>query len=116
MGFIMSNWSIMVAMVCVVVLAVQRILEFLALPTEKKIAELKERLLEWVRKAEADLGGGTGKFKLAQVYDQFCDKYPELKKHFTLAQFEAFVDEALEQMEDAFANGRTKMNALKLGG
>lgn len=112
MGFIMSNWSIMVAMVCVVVLAVQRIIEFIALPTEKKIAELKARLLEWVRKAEADLGVGTGKFKLAQVYDVFCAEYPGLKKWLTQAEFEALVDETLEKMEDAFLNEKVKENAL----
>lgn len=112
--FVIENWGIIVAFICVVILAVQRIVEFIALPTDKKKSEIKARLLEWVRKAEADLGSGTGEFKLAQVYDVFCAQYPELKKWFTLEQFDSLVNDALDEMKKSFENENAKINALKL--
>lgn len=112
--FVIENWGIIVALICVVILAVQRIVAFIALPTDKKKAEIKARLLEWVRKAEAELGSGTGEFKLAQVYDKFCEQYPEIKKWFTLEQFDALVKDALAEMGKAFEDEKTKANALGL--
>lgn len=110
--FVVDNWAALVAFVCVIILAVQRILEFIALPTTKKKEEIKNRLLEWVREAEAELGSETGKFKLAQVYDKFCEQYPEIKKWFTLVEFNELVGDALKEMQEAFKNDRVKTNAL----
>lgn len=110
--FVVNNWTILVAFICVIIFAVQRIWGFIALPTEKKKQEIKNRLLEWVREAEADLGSETGKFKLAQVYDKFCEQYPEIKKWFTLGEFNKLVDAALKEMQEAFENDRVKANAL----
>lgn len=112
--YVINNWSIIFAAICVIIYMIQRIWNFIALPTASKKKELQERLLEWVRQAEAELGSGTGKFKLSQVYDKFCAQYPEMKRWFTLEQFESFVNEALKEMEKQFQNEKVKVNALSV--
>lgn len=114
MAYIVENWEVLLALICVVTVAAQKIWEFIGLPTEKKRAEIQSRLLEWVRRAEASLGGETGKFKLAQVYDLFCRQYPYVKKWFSLEQFDRMVQQALSEMETSFADGAVKENALHL--
>lgn len=113
---LIENWSVILAAICIVIVSVQKILAFISLPTEKQEQEIKARLLEWVRSAEEDLKSGTGKFKLAQVYDLFCQQYPQLKKWYSLEQFDKMVGEALEIMQKELDKSRAaKVNALKLG-
>ena len=80
MEFIIENWRIIVA----------------ALPA----AAVKEWLLWAVTEAEKDLGGGTGKLKLRQVYDLFVTRFPWLAKLVSFELFSDMVDEALEQMRE----------------
>lgn len=113
--FVIDNWSLITALICVIIMAVQQIIKFISLPTASKIKELKSRLLEWVRQAEADLGSETGKFKLSQVYDRFCQEYPYLKKWFTLEKFDKLVGDALQSMREELEKSKiARMNALKL--
>lgn len=112
MQFVVNNWALIVAFICVIIVAVQRITEFVALPTSKKMNEVKAILLEWVRSAESELGNKTGAFKLAQVYQKFCKAYPYLKKWFPIEKFDFLVKEALNAMEKSFNNETTKINAL----
>ncbi|MEG3006932.1 MAG: hypothetical protein RR806_05615 [Oscillospiraceae bacterium] len=111
---IVENSTLFVALLCVIIVMVQKIIEFIALPTTKKISEIKTILLEWVRESEADLKNGTGKFKLAQVYEKFCIQYPYLKKWYSLEKFEKLVDDALAEMSKEFDDEMIKINALKL--
>lgn len=111
--YIIDNWEIFLALICIVIVSIQKIWEFIGYPTEKKKEEIKNRLLEWVRSAEASLGSETGKFKLSQVYDLFCEKYPYVKKWFTLEEFDALVGSALEEMNKSFENPVVKENALQ---
>jgi len=116
MEYFVANWALILTFIFVVIYLGQKIVEFVSWPTEKKKRELKARLLEWTRKAEADLGSKTGAFKLSQVYNQFCGAYPYLKKWFPLEKFDELVKWALEEMEKSFANEVTKENALKSEG
>ena len=116
MQFVVDNWALIVAFICVIIVAVQKIAEFVSLPTSRKMNEVKAILLEWVRSAEAELGSKTGTFKLAQVYEKFCKAYPYLKKWFPIEKFDKLVKWALSEMEKSFANEVTKENALKLEG
>lgn len=100
LNFVVNNWSLLIALVCGIILAITKIIEFIALPTQKKISEVKRRLLSWVTNAEVDLGGGTGEIKLAEVYDTFCAEYPHLKKWISLEKFQDMVDESLEKMRE----------------
>lgn len=114
--FIIENWSVILAAICIIIVSVQKIIAFISMPTAKQETEIKARLLEWVRSAEEDLKSGTGKFKLAQVYDMFCQQYPALKKWYSLEQFDKMVGEALEVMQKELSKSHTaKTNALKLG-
>ena len=70
------------------------------LPTEAQLAKVKEWLLWAVTEAEKDLGGGTGKLKLRQVYDLFVTRFPWLAKLVSFELFSDMVDEALEQMRE----------------
>lgn len=113
-NFVVTNYTMIIALICVIIYMVQRIWEFISLPTASKKKELQKRLLEWVRASEEDLKNGTGRFKLAQVYDLFCKEYPELKKWFPIEKFEELVNVALEEMGNAFSNETTRSNALKI--
>lgn len=115
MQFVIDNWFLIVTFICVVIMAIQSIVQFVALPTESKKKEVEARLLDWVREAEAELGSGTGEFKLAKVYDKFCEAFPYLKKWYSIEQFNSLVKDALIEMEKALAKSEAaRENALQL--
>lgn len=100
MEFILENWPIIVAVIAVVAVAAVAVARFVGLPTEAQLAKVKEWLLWAVTEAEKDLGGGTGKLKLRQVYDLFVTRFPWLAKLVSFELFSDMVDEALEQMRE----------------
>lgn len=114
MTYITENWYLILSCIFVIIYIAQRIWEFIGYPTSKKKEEIRNRLLEIVRKCEAELGSGTGQFKLSKAYDMFCEQYPYVKKWFTYEQFDAMVQEALKKMEESFTNEKVKVNALAL--
>ena len=69
MEFIIENWPIIVAALAAAAVLTAAVVTFAGLPTEAQLAKVKEWLLWAVTEAEKDLGGGTGKLKLRQVYD-----------------------------------------------
>lgn len=114
MTYITENWYLILSCIFVIIYIAQRIWEFVGYPTSKKKEEIQHRLLEIVRKCEAELGSGTGQFKLSKAYDMFCEQYPYVKKWFTYEEFDALVKKALKEMEESFANEKVKANALNL--
>lgn len=100
MDFIMENWAVFVAALAVLAVAIIAIVRFAGLPTASQLAKVKEWLLWAVTEAEKDLGGGTGKLKLRQVYDLFVTRFPWLAKLVSFELFSDMVDEALEQMRE----------------
>lgn len=100
MEFIMENWPLMVGGLAVVIAAAVAVTRFLGLPTESQLAKVREWLLWAVTEAEKDLGGGTGKLKLRQVYDLFVTRFPWLAKLVSFELFSSMVDDALEEMRD----------------
>lgn len=100
MNFFVENWYIIVTFICTFILALSMIIKFIGYPTEKKIKEIKERLLAYVTEAELDLGNKTGALKLAKVYDQFCEAFPETKKWISFEKFSSLVDEVLPKMRE----------------
>lgn len=99
-----DNWYIIFTFICALILLVAKIIEFIGYPTKKKVAEIKNRLLAYVTQAEIELGGGTGQLKLAQVYDEFCLRYPYVKKWISLEKFNELVKEVLPTMRDLLEN------------
>ena len=100
MNFILENWPLLVAGLCVVGVAVFAVCNFAGLPTDAQLAKVREWLLWAVTEAEKDLGGGTGKLKLRQVYDLFVTRFPWLATAISFELFSAMVDDALEEMRE----------------
>ena len=67
-------------------------------------AEQREKIKKWllwaVAEAEKELGGGTGKLKLRQVYDLFLQRFPTVAMAISFETFAAWVDEALAEMRE----------------
>lgn len=70
------------------------------------IDKIKSWLLWAVTQAEKEFGGGTGKLKLAFVYDMFIAKFPKLQAIVPYAMFSALVDEALVLMREMLKNDK----------
>ena len=100
MEFILENWPIIVAVIAVVAVAAVAVARFVGLPTEAELSKVREWLLWAVTEAEKDLGGGTGKLKLRQVYDLFVTRFPWLAKLVSFELFSDMVDDALEEMRE----------------
>lgn len=96
--FLANNWSIIIAVIAILVVAGVAVYKFLQLPTSAQIEKVKKCLLAWVISAEADLGGGTGKVKLSVVYGYFVTAFPILKNFVSFETFSGWVDEALDTM------------------
>lgn len=106
MEFIIENWPLIVAALAVIAAVVVAVARFVGLPTEKQLAKVKEWLLWAVTEAEKDLGGGTGKLKLRQVYDLFVQWFPWLAKAVSFELFSSLVDEALDEMREMLDNNQ----------
>lgn len=100
MNFFVENWYVITTFICATILAIMKIVEFIGYPTEKKKQEIKERLLSYVTEAELELGSSTGQLKLSQVYDEFCSKFPYVKKWISFEEFGDMVDEVLPTMRE----------------
>lgn len=99
MKWIIDNWSLLVVLACIVVLAIMYVKKFINMPTNEQMAKVKEWLLYAVIQAEKQLGAKTGQIKLRYVYDMFLTKFSWLANVITFEQFSQLVDEALEQMK-----------------
>lgn len=106
MELIIENWPLIVAALAVIAAVVVAVARFVGLPTEKQLAKVKEWLLWAVTEAEKDLGGGTGKLKLRQVYDLFVQRFPWLAKAVSFELFSSLVDEALKEMREMLDNNQ----------
>lgn len=98
--FLANNWSIIIAVIAILVVAGVAVYKFLQLPTNAQIEKVKKCLLAWVISAEVDLGGGTGKVKLSVVYGYFVTAFPILKNFVSFETFSRWVDEALDIMRE----------------
>lgn len=98
MQFLLDNWYVALAVIIVVAGGAVAAYKFFSQPTEAQLSKVKEWLLWAVTEAEKDLGGGTGKLKLRQVYDLFIVRFPWLVKVVSFELFSTLVDEALVEM------------------
>ena len=70
------------------------------------IDKIRSWLLWAVTQAEKEFGSGTGKLKLAFVYDMFIAKFPKLQIVIPFKLFSALVDQALTVMKEMLKNER----------
>lgn len=102
--FLVNYWSVIVGVCTILAGAGIYIFRFLKLSKEKQIAQIKAWLLGAVMEAEKEFGSGTGKLKLASVYDKFLSTIPWLAKTISFENFSKYVDDALVEMRKLLSN------------
>lgn len=64
----------------------------------------KSKIMEWLKwavaEAEKALGSGTGQLKLHQVWAWFCEQFPFIAAILPFPVFSAWVDVALETLDE----------------
>lgn len=115
MEFIIENWPLIVGAAAVVAAVAVAVYRFAGLPTDKQLAKVREWLLWAVTEAEKDLGGGTGKLKLRQVYDLFVTRFPWLARAVSFELFSELVDDALEEMREMLATNTAVIGYVERG-
>lgn len=74
--------------------------KFIKKSREEKIQVVKNWLLYAVAMAERELGSGTGRIKLGQVYEQFLLVFPQLQRFISFDMFAKLVDDVLIQFQE----------------
>ena len=115
MEFIITYWYIILAVIAILVMAGVAVYRYLGQPREEQLAKVREWLLWAVTGAEKELGGGTGKLKLRQVYDLFVMRFPWLVRVVSFDLFSDMVDDALEEMRSMLQTN-TAVKVLVEGG
>lgn len=93
---LLEDWYMLFALAAVMLVIIAAIFNWLRLPRDSKIADIKEWLKFAVTEAEKKLKGGTGQLKLRMVYDMFVVKFPEVQRFITFEKFSEWVDDALK--------------------
>lgn len=115
MEFIINNWYIILALVAILTAVGAAMYRYFHLPSEAQLAKVREWLLWAVTEAEKELGGGTGKLKLRQVYDLFVTRFSWLARIVSFDLFSSLVDDALEEMREMLKNNKA-VQAHVIGG
>lgn len=113
MKFLVENWYIIVALLAVLECVIYAGYRFLKLPTKAQVEKVKEWLLWAVTNAEKELGGGTGKLKLRQVYDLFVQRFPSVAMAVSFDTFSQWVDEALTEMRKMLVENQAAAELVK---
>lgn len=98
-----AEWALAFGATACGIAAVYAAYRFFQKRMEEQITAVKEWLLWAVTEAERELGAGTGRLKLRQVYDLFIQRFPAVSRYITFETFSGWVDEALEQMKKLLA-------------
>lgn len=100
MNYIIENWYLIIATLCIVYIAFAYAREFYRKPTDEQIAKVRKWLLFAVTECEAQLGSGAGQLKLQMCYNMFVTAFPALAAILPFEVFSKLVDEALEEMKE----------------
>ena len=103
MEYIIENWYLLFAFFALAATMALALYSFFKKPTPEQLDNLREWLLGAVTEAEKELGGGTGRLKLRQVYDLFVARFPWLAKVISFTTFSDMVDDALVEMRELLA-------------
>lgn len=106
MQFFIDNWYIILAVLAILAVATVAVIRFFRLPRAEQMENVRQWLLGAVTAAEKELGGGTGKLKLRQVYDAFLTKFPWLAPVVPFQKFSDMVDDALKEMRKLLAENK----------
>lgn len=115
MNFLIENWYIILAALAVLAAAGVTVYRHFKLPSEEQLKKVREWLLYAVTEAERELGGGTGRLKLRQVYDLFVVRFSWLAPVVSFEKFSELVDDALEEMRKMLESNKA-VQAHVIGG
>lgn len=113
MNYIIDNWYMIVALLCIIALTVVNVKQFAAKPTEEQKEKVRQWLLIAVTQCEAQLGSKTGQLKLSLCYDMFVNAFPALAAIMPFSMFSALVDEALEKMQSILEDQPQVLERMK---
>lgn len=113
--FIINNWFLLVAAICIIVFIVVAVKKFLGLPTSDQIENIKEWLKYAVAMAEKELQSGTGQLKLRLVYQRFIETFPAIAKVVSFEVFSEWVDDALVWLNDQLSQNKNVKNLIESG-
>ena len=100
MKFLYDNWSLLIILIGVVIIAYRYLKKFSGLPSEEQLNKVRQWLLYAVIEAEKIYSSGTGRAKLAYVYNLFLEKFPSLAPVIPFDLFSRLVDEVLVEMRN----------------
>lgn len=113
MSYIIENWYLIIASICIVAIAVVRIKEFSQKPTEEQLDKIRKWLLYAVTECEAQLGSGAGQLKLSMCYNMFVTAFPALAAIIPFEVFSKLVDEALDEMKEMLIKDPEVLGAMR---
>lgn len=113
MNFLVDNWSLIIAVIAIIIAIASIIYNFSGESREEQINKLKEWLLIAVVEAEKELGSGTGELKLRYVYNLFLTRFPYLSKIISFEQFKIYIDEALDKLKDLLEGNEKVKNYVE---
>lgn len=103
LNFINENWTMIVAIVTLILAIGKKAIEFFNKSQEEKIeiakAQIKETMLRLVTEAENDYleWQKSGEIKRAQVIDEIFAMYPILSKVANQEEIIAWIDDAIKE-------------------
>ena len=112
---IINNWYMILVLIAALASAGVTVYRYFNLPSDAQLAKVREWLLWAVTEAEKELGGGTGKLKLRQVYDLFVTRFPWLAKIVSFELFSDMVDDALDEMREMLQNNKAVQQLVEGG-
>lgn len=106
MNFLINYWYFIVAAIALVAVVVKFAIDFSKKPTSAQMDAIKQWLLYAVTEAQKNFGGGTGKLKLAFVYDAFVNRFPQLAGVVSAETFSTLVDQVLVKFREMLENNK----------
>lgn len=106
MRFLIENWYMIVAGICVVFGVVGIVKKFKGLSKDERYEQVRGWLLQAVILAEQKYGSGTGRMKLSAVYDAFCEALPWIAELLPFETFSQYVDDALDEVKGLLTDNK----------
>ncbi|MEK5038755.1 hypothetical protein [Sporosarcina sp. FSL K6-3457] len=112
MNQLIENWSLIVALIVLLIVLSGAIFMFFKQPSSTQLRKVKAWLLLAVTQAEKELGSGTGKLKLRFVYDLFITKFTWIARIISFEMFTDLVEDALDEMREMLKNNPAVFNLV----